>query len=254
MTERSQAYWAGGRSFDMRHVPGPALPHRRRRARPAPGGLGQAVRRPAAGRRAHRRAARPGRARLRVRLHDPRAGAARARPRRGPGPGWSPPASTTPCGSTAVPARAFDDWLLYAAGSGRGGGRPRSRHRPLLHPRPPSPGHRRPGRNDPHQLIPAGPAGCGIGRTSHAPIAFCLSRHLRPRPPAAGRASGRCSSSPPRPCSTPTASTRRPRSSTSRSRPSAPTVPPCARRTATSGPTASCSGAPTRSPRCWSRT
>ncbi len=103
MTDRSRAYWAGGRSFDHAARPRPPLRHRRRRARPAPGGLDQAVRRPPAGRRAHRRAARPGRARLRVRLHDPRAGAARARPRRGPGPGWSRPASTTPCGSTAVP-------------------------------------------------------------------------------------------------------------------------------------------------------
>ena len=44
---------------------------------------------------------------------------------RGPGPGWSRPASTMPCGSTAVPAGALDDWVLYlqeavAAEAGRG--------------------------------------------------------------------------------------------------------------------------------------
>ncbi len=65
----------------------PGLPHGRGRAGAAPGGLGPAVRRAAPGRGAHRRAARPRRARLRVRLHDPRAGAARARPRRGPSTG-----------------------------------------------------------------------------------------------------------------------------------------------------------------------
>ena len=59
MTERSKAYWSGGRSFDMRHVPGPVyltvegerVPHQAVWVRP--------VRRAAPGRRAHRRAAGP---------------------------------------------------------------------------------------------------------------------------------------------------------------------------------------------------
>ena len=80
MTERSRAYWSGGRSFDMRHVPGPVyltvegerVPHQAIWLRPYD------ALRPVA--RAERRAARPRRARLRVRLHDPRAGAARPRP------------------------------------------------------------------------------------------------------------------------------------------------------------------------------
>ncbi len=100
MTERSEAYWSGGRSFDMRHVPGPVYLTVEGGAGAAPGGVGQAVRRAAPRRRAQRRAAGPRRARLRLRLHDPRAGAARARPAVGRSPAWSPPASTTPCGST----------------------------------------------------------------------------------------------------------------------------------------------------------
>ena len=76
------------RRAQLRHAarPRPGLPRGRRWLGPtAPAGLvGQAVRRAATGRRAHRRAARPGRAGLRLRLHDPRAGAAGARPALGP--------------------------------------------------------------------------------------------------------------------------------------------------------------------------
>ena len=150
MTEESKAYWSGGRSFDMRHVPGPVYLEVEGERAPAPGGLGQAVRRAAPGRRAHRRPARPRRARLRLRLHDPRAGAARARPalgRRGPGHREPRPRDVVP------PARSvLDGWLLYAQEAVVGRGRPR--RRPSAASSPPTAStcrDRRPGGHDPRR-------------------------------------------------------------------------------------------------------
>ena len=138
----------------------------------------------------------------------------------------------------------MDGWLLYAQEAVGRRGRTRARDRPLLHPRRPPRGHRRPGGHDPRaarrspmNLSPLGPR-----------------RHLRPRPPAAGRPVADAGVHDARAGSTPSASTRPSSSSTCRSRRSEATGSRCARRTARSGPTASCSAAPTRWRRCWSRT
>ena len=121
---RVEAYWSGGPQ--LRHaararpglpqVEGERVPHQAVWVKPFD---------PLRRRGAHRRPAGPRRAGLRLRLHDPRTASCACSACPGPDPGWSPPAWTTPCGSTAD--GRVDDWLLYAqeAGRRRRGPRPR---------------------------------------------------------------------------------------------------------------------------------
>ena len=182
MTEHSRAYWAGGRSFDQRHVPGPLyvtvdgerVPHQAVWIRPFD------ALRPVEGLTDEQRDLAALAYVCDYTILEPVL--------RVLGLPWARPGLVTASLDHALwfhrsPARVFDDWVLYlqeavAADDGRGlaTGRFFTRDRP-------SPGHRRPGRDDPHQLIrPASSAQPGAESEGHlmhlSPSAY--RRHLRP--------------------------------------------------------------------------
>ncbi len=175
MTAESKAYWSQGRGFDLRHVPGPVyltvdgarVPQQAVWVRPfdalrAVNGLTSAQR-DCRG------------ARLCLRLHHPRAGAARPRPAlgsRGTRHRQPRPRDVVP------PARPGRRLAAVRPAGGRRGRRARAGHGPLLRPRRRSPGHRGPRGNDPH------PAGRKPMDTAGP---HRLRGHLRPRPPSPGR-------------------------------------------------------------------
>ena len=86
------------------------------------------------------------------------------------------------------------------------------------------------------------------------PVTLGARRHLHPRPPAPSGAVAGDRVHHTRTRTTRTGSTPPPPSSTSRPSPSAPAAPPCARRAARPGPTASCAPGRTRWRRCSPRT
>ena len=204
-------------------------------AEPPAGLVGQAVRRAAPGRRAHRRAARPGRAGLRVRLHDPRAGPAGARPALGParaGHREPRPRHVVP---PAPEPGVLDGWLLYAqeavaADSGRGLGlgrffTPDGEHLATVVQE----GMIRPPRRSvmSSSLTPCSPR--------------AATRHVRPRPPAAGDQWPTIEFTTPE-LQYPDRLNAAVELLDATSPSAVPTARRCAPRTARSGPTASCSG------------
>ena len=180
MTAQSRAYWSGGRSFDMRHVPGPVyltvegerVPYQAvwlkpfDALRPVPGLSDEQRDLAALAYVCDYTILEPV---LRV-LGLP----------------WAKPGLVTASLDHAMwfhrpGAAVAGDWLLYAQEAVAAEDGPRRRRRQVLHPRSPSPGHR-----GPRGYLPLGltwkdsaDAAC------RAPVTVGARRHLHPRPPAA---------------------------------------------------------------------